>query len=57
MTDRILLRGGHVISMDAAVGDLPRGDVLIEDGRIAAVQTEISADAEVLDMTLSLIHI
>lgn len=51
MTDRILLRAGHVISMDASVGDLPRGDVLIEDGKIAAVQPEISADAEVLDMT------
>src|SRR3954465_14954185 len=51
MTDRILLRAGHVVSMDASVGDLPRGDVLIEDGRIAAVQPEISADAEVLDMT------
>ena len=51
MTDRILLRAGHVLSMDPAVGDLPRGDVLIEDGKIAAVQPEISADAEVLDMT------
>ncbi|MEU0026577.1 amidohydrolase family protein [Streptomyces sp. NPDC006335] len=51
MTHRTLLRAGHVLSMDPAVGDLPRGDVLIEDGRIAAVDREISADAEVLDMT------
>lgn len=51
MTVRTLLRAGHVISMDPDIGDLPRGDVLIEDGRIAAVQPEISADAEVLDMT------
>jgi cytosine/adenosine deaminase-related metal-dependent hydrolase len=51
MTDRKLLRGGHVISMDASVGDLPQGDVLIEDGRIAAVGPEIGADAEILDMT------
>ncbi|MBW8821278.1 MAG: amidohydrolase family protein, partial [Streptomyces sp.] len=51
MTHRILLRAGHVLSMDPAVGDLPQGDVLIEDGRIAAVDREISADAEVLDMT------
>ncbi|WP_328752081.1 amidohydrolase family protein [Streptomyces sp. NBC_00285] len=51
MTHRTLLRAGHVLSMDPAVGDLPRGDVLIEDGRIAAVEREISADAEVLDMT------
>ena len=51
MTHRILLRAGHVLSMDPAVGDLPKGDVLIEDGRIAAVDREIGADAEVLDMT------
>jgi cytosine/adenosine deaminase-related metal-dependent hydrolase len=47
---RTLLRGGMVISMDPAVGDLPRGDVLIEDGRIAAVAAALDvADAEVLD--------
>jgi cytosine/adenosine deaminase-related metal-dependent hydrolase len=37
--------------MDPDIGDLPRGDVLIEDGKIVAVQPEISADAEVLDMS------
>ncbi|WP_053852084.1 amidohydrolase family protein [Streptomyces sp. NRRL B-24085] len=51
MTHRTLLRAGHVLSMDPGIGDLPRGDVLIEDGRIAAVDREISTDAEVLDMT------
>lgn len=51
MSNRILLRGGHVLSMDPGIGDLAQGDVLIEDGRIASVQREISADAEVLDMT------
>jgi 5-methylthioadenosine/S-adenosylhomocysteine deaminase len=51
MTSRILLRAGHVISMDPRIGDLPEGDVLIEDGTIAAVEPEIGADAEVLDMT------
>ncbi|MEU3885373.1 amidohydrolase family protein [Streptomyces sp. NPDC029041] len=51
MTTRTLLRSGHVISMDPGIGDLPQGDVLVEDGRIAAVQPEISADAEVLDMS------
>ncbi|WP_329268257.1 amidohydrolase family protein [Streptomyces sp. NBC_01451] len=50
MTDRLLLRSGHVISMDPDIGELPRGDVLIEDGRITAVEREIGADAEVLDM-------
>lgn len=51
MTDRLLLRSGHVISMDPDIGELPQGDVLIEDGRIVAVQREIGADADVLDMT------
>ncbi|WP_405774569.1 amidohydrolase family protein [Streptomyces sp. NBC_01538] len=51
MTDRLLLRSGHVISMDPDIGELPQGDVLIEDGRIVAVEREIGADAEVLDMT------
>ncbi|MBQ0852025.1 amidohydrolase family protein [Streptomyces sp. BH-SS-21] len=51
MTNRMLLRSGHVLSMDPAIGDLPGGDVLIEDGRIAAVAHEIDADADVLDMT------
>ncbi|MGW0417757.1 amidohydrolase family protein [Streptomyces sp. NPDC003015] len=51
MTHRTLLRAGHVLSMDPDIGDLPSGDVLIEDGRIVAVDREIGADAEVLDMT------
>ncbi|MEU0177947.1 amidohydrolase family protein [Streptomyces massasporeus] len=51
MTTRTLLRSGHVISMDPGIGDLAQGDVLIEDGRITAVEPEISADAEVLDMS------
>jgi 5-methylthioadenosine/S-adenosylhomocysteine deaminase len=46
---KTLIRGGTVLSMDPDIGDLPRGDVLIEDGRIAAVQPDISADAEVID--------
>ncbi|GLY37485.1 TRZ/ATZ family hydrolase [Amycolatopsis sp. NBRC 101858] len=47
---KTLVRGGMVVSMDPAVGDLPRADVLIEDGRIAAVAPSIGhADAEVVD--------
>lgn len=51
MTRRILLRGGCVLTMDPELGDLPRGDVLIEDDRIAAVDQNIDADAEVVDAT------
>jgi cytosine/adenosine deaminase-related metal-dependent hydrolase len=49
MTNRTLIRGGTVLSMDPTIGDLPRGDVLIEDGAIADVRPEIGADAEVID--------
>ncbi|BEL05834.1 amidohydrolase family protein [Actinoplanes sichuanensis] len=49
---RKLIRGGHVLSMDPGVGDHIGGDVLIQDGRIAAVGTGISApDAELVDAT------
>jgi 5-methylthioadenosine/S-adenosylhomocysteine deaminase len=49
MSDKLLIRGGTVLSVDPSVGDLPRGDVLIEDDTIVAVQPEISADAQVID--------
>jgi 5-methylthioadenosine/S-adenosylhomocysteine deaminase len=49
MSDKTLIRGGHILPVDPTVGDLPRGDLLIEDGQIVAVQPEISADAEVID--------
>jgi 5-methylthioadenosine/S-adenosylhomocysteine deaminase len=51
MATKTLIRGGTVLSMDASIGDLPRGDVLLEDDRIVAVEPEISADAEVIDAT------
>jgi 5-methylthioadenosine/S-adenosylhomocysteine deaminase len=51
MSHKTLIRGGTVVSMDASVGDLPVGDVLIEDDKIVAVEPGISADAEVIDAT------
>ena len=36
MPTRTLVKSGRVVTMDPAVPDLDRGDVLIEDGRIAA---------------------
>ena len=48
--ERTLLRSGIVVTQDAALGVLPRGDVLIEGDRIAAVAPTLSApDAEVID--------
>jgi 5-methylthioadenosine/S-adenosylhomocysteine deaminase len=49
MSNRTLIRGGHVLSVDPEIGDLPSGDVLIEDDTIAAVRPQIDADAEVID--------
>ena len=49
---RTLLRGGTVITMDPVTGDLPQGDVLIENGRIAAVAAAIDATGtEIVDAT------
>ena len=52
MPDRVVLQGGHVLSMDPTIGDVFDGDVLVEDGRIAAVGQSIDAgDAEMIDTT------
>jgi cytosine/adenosine deaminase-related metal-dependent hydrolase len=48
--ERLKIEGGIVVSMDPAIGDLRRGDVLIEDGAIVEVAPVIEAgDAEVID--------
>jgi 5-methylthioadenosine/S-adenosylhomocysteine deaminase len=41
MTERILIRGGYVISMDPEIGDQPGTDILIEDDKIAAIGPDI----------------
>jgi len=49
-SSRTLIKGGHVITLDPAVGDLERADVLIEGSTIVQIGTEIdSAGAEVID--------
>jgi 5-methylthioadenosine/S-adenosylhomocysteine deaminase len=49
---RYLIKGGAVMSMDPAVGDFPRADVLIEGKKIVAVGPNLGADgAEVIDAT------
>ena len=56
MVDRIVLRDGFVVTMDAALGDLPRADVLIEDDKIAAVGPDLDVgDAEVIDAEGSIV--
>lgn len=47
---RLLLKGGWVLSMDPAIGDLRVGDVLIEGDSILAVSPKIgNVDAECID--------
>jgi cytosine/adenosine deaminase-related metal-dependent hydrolase len=49
-TQRTLVRGGHILSMDPAIGELRQGDVLIEDGVITAVAPSLGeVDAEVIE--------
>jgi len=45
-----LISGGHVLSMDRSVGDLPEGDVHVRDGAIVAVGRKLSVPgAQVID--------
>ena len=36
MSTRLLVRGGYVMTMDPALGDLPDADVLVAGSRIEA---------------------
>jgi hypothetical protein len=42
MSDKLLIRRSTVLSMDHAIGDLPRADILVGGDTIAAVQPGIS---------------
>src|ERR1700689_5264152 len=47
---KILIKGGHVATLDKSIGELPAGDVLIDGATIAAVGRDLQAsDAEVID--------
>nr|WP_162689384.1 amidohydrolase family protein [Streptomyces sp. ST1020] len=39
----VLVRGGHVVTMDPERGDLPDTDILVRDGRIADIGTRLPA--------------
>src|SRR5215470_967378 len=46
----MLIKGGTVLTLDRAIGDFERADVLIENGKISAVRQSIDAPAaEVID--------
>ncbi|MDX1448966.1 MAG: amidohydrolase family protein, partial [Acidimicrobiia bacterium] len=40
-----LIKGGIVLTMDPSIGDLPVGDVLVEDGKIVKVGPSLEASA------------
>ncbi|EKT4087593.1 amidohydrolase family protein [Stenotrophomonas maltophilia] len=49
-TQRTLFKGGTILTLDAKVPNLAAGDVLVQDGRIAAVGPALQADdAQVID--------
>src|SRR5262245_27935301 len=48
-SNRILLKGGVVLTMDRSICYFEKADVLIEGKKIASVQPNISAQAQVID--------
>lgn len=47
---RIIVRGGHIVTMDPQLGSIAEGDILIEDGEIVSVAPLLpDVDAEVID--------
>lgn len=49
---RFILKGGHIISLDPSIGELSRGDVLIEGTRVSKVGPTIDEPGtEVVDAT------
>jgi cytosine/adenosine deaminase-related metal-dependent hydrolase len=52
MSERLLLRGGYVLTMDEQLGELPRGDVLIEGAVVSAVAARLEVEeAEIIDVS------
>src|SRR5580692_4803628 len=52
MPQRFIVRHGHVLSVDPAIGELADADVLIEGDRILAVGRDLGVtDAEEIDAT------
>jgi 5-methylthioadenosine/S-adenosylhomocysteine deaminase len=47
--DRVLLKGGVVLTLDPVVGDFEKADVLIEGKKIVSIRPNISASAKVVD--------
>ena len=51
-SQRLFIRNGFVVSMDPTVGEIPNGDVLVEDGVIVEIGRGLEVgDAEEIDAT------
>jgi 5-methylthioadenosine/S-adenosylhomocysteine deaminase len=51
-SQRLLIRNGYVVSMDPQIGEIPNGDVFVEDGKIVEVGPDLDiTDAEQIDAT------
>lgn len=56
MSGRVLIKGGTVLSLDRAVGNLAEGDVLIEDGVIAEIGKGLRArNTETVDASMCIV--
>ena len=52
MSERMLIKGGIVLTQDEVLGEMPGADILIEDDQIVAVGHGLAADgAKVIDAT------
>ncbi len=52
---RLLLKGGTIVSLDPKVGNFVKGDVLIEGKKIVNVAAEIRAQAQVIDASNTIV--
>jgi 5-methylthioadenosine/S-adenosylhomocysteine deaminase len=52
VSERLVVRGGFVVSMDPDVGEVPNADILVEDGKIVEIGQGLQVtDAEEVDAT------
>ena len=53
--NRILLKGGIVLTLDRTLGDFETADVLIEGAKIAAVGRNLKAEAQTIDASNTIV--
>ena len=56
MSERLVVRGGFVVSMDPEIGEMPNADILVEDGKIVEIGPKLDVgDAEEIDASGKLV--